>query len=110
VELGRRMAQARLARNLTQADLASRAGVSPRTLARLEAGGGGGEGVRLTGFIRVCRALELLDRLETMLPETTPSPLAQLKLAGRQRRRASRTAPTPPPSAAPPAWTWGNQP
>ena len=37
-ESGRRLAQIRLSRNLTQAELAQRAGVSKRTLERLEMG------------------------------------------------------------------------
>lgn len=39
-ELGRRLAQVRLGKNLTQAQLAAKAGVSKRTVERLEVGGG----------------------------------------------------------------------
>lgn len=37
-ELGRRLAQVRLGKNLTQAQLAAKAGVSKRTVERLEVG------------------------------------------------------------------------
>ena len=107
-ELGVRLARVRLERNLTQAELAERAGVSKRTVERLESGGAGGEGTRLSALIRVCRAFEVLDRLEMMFPEVAPSPMMQLKLAGRRRLRASGTRkPTPP--GGPSTWTWGEK-
>jgi transcriptional regulator with XRE-family HTH domain len=80
------MARARLARNLTQAGLAEQAGVSKRTLERLESGE---VAMQLSGFVRVCRALGLAGRLESFIPETVPSPIAQLKMQGRTRQRAS---------------------
>lgn len=107
-ELGRRLAQARLARNLTQAQLATQAGISKRTLERLESGE---VAAQLSAFIRVCRGLGILDRLELLVPEPTPSPIAQLKLRGRERRRASGRPPATPgaePGQAP--WTWNDQP
>jgi len=45
---------------LTQAQLADRAGVSPRTLQRLEDGDGG---VTLENVLRILRALGVLDNL-----------------------------------------------
>jgi transcriptional regulator with XRE-family HTH domain len=99
-ELGARLATVRLERNLTQAALAEQAGVSKRTIERLESGE---VATHLSGFVRVCRALELLDRFELLVPESVASPIAQLKLQGRKRRRASgekgaRSKPKP--------WTW----
>ena len=85
-ELGARLAQVRLERNLTQAQLAGQAGVSKRTVERLESGA---VATQLSGFIRVCRALNLVERFDQLIPETAPSPIAQLKLQGRKRRRAS---------------------
>lgn len=87
-ELGARLAQVRLGKNLTQAQLAERAGVSKRTVERLETGGAAPQ---LSGFIRICRGLDLLERLELLVPEPVASPMAQLKLGGKQRRRASAT-------------------
>ena len=102
-ELGGRLAAARLARNLTQAALAEEAGVSKRTVERLESGE---VAARLSGLVRVCRALGLVDRLDALVPSPTPSPVEQLKLAGRQRKRASgRSQPT---TRAPRKWTWGD--
>src|SRR5258707_11603993 len=85
-ELGGRLARIRLERNLTQAQLAEQAGVSKRTVERLEAGA---VATQLSGFIRVCRVLDVLDRLDALIAEPVPSPVAQLQLRGRQRQRAS---------------------
>lgn len=108
-ELGARLAQARLERNLTQAQLATQAGISKRTLERMEAGG---SAMQLSAFIRACRVLGLLDHFELLLPESAPSPIAQLKLGGRKRRRASGTTLPPAGQVSAPAqspWTWGDK-
>ena len=102
-EIGRRLEAIRLGRNQTQAQLARQAGVSKRTIERLESGA---VAVQLSGFVRVCRALELLDGLDAFLPEPLISPIALLKLRGRSRRRASGR-PTPAPSTK--TWTWGDE-
>lgn len=102
-ELGSRLAQLRLERNLTQAQLAEQAGVSKRTVERLESGS---VATQLSGFIRVCRVLDLLGRLDLFVPEPVPSPVEQLKMRGRKRQRASakRKAEAPPKK-----WQWGDE-
>ena len=102
-ELGERLARIRLDRNLTQAQLATQAGVSKRTVERLEAGT---VGTQLSGFIRVCRTLDVIERFDLLVPELVPSPVEQLKMAGRKRQRAS-TAKTAEPSAK--KWQWGDK-
>ena len=102
-ELGRRLAQVRLQRNLTQARLAEQAGVSKRTVERLESGG---VATQLSGFIRVCRVLELVERFNLLVPEPVPSPVEQLKLRGRKRLRASERRKA---QAAPRKWQWGDE-
>jgi transcriptional regulator with XRE-family HTH domain len=108
-ELGSRLAQARLELNLTQAQLAKQAGISKRTLERMESGA---TATQMSAFIRACRVLGLLDNFEMLLPERGPSPIAQLKLGGRKRRRASGiSTPTSGQVASPPQspWTWGDR-
>jgi transcriptional regulator with XRE-family HTH domain len=100
-ELGGRLAGARIEQNLTQAVLAEQAGVSKRTVGRLESGE---VATQLSGFLRVCRALGLLERLEILLPEPTPGPMAQLKQAGRKRQRATGKRAAPEKTGK---WTWG---
>jgi transcriptional regulator with XRE-family HTH domain len=86
-ELGARLERTRLERNLSQRELAAEAGVERKAVQRLEAG----EPVKLTSFIRVLRALALLDALDALVPEPLPSPIELLKLRGKRRRRASGT-------------------
>jgi transcriptional regulator with XRE-family HTH domain len=103
-ELGGRLARIRLERNLTQGQLAEQAGVSKRTVERLESGA---VATQLSGFIRVCRVLGMLERLDTLVPEPVPSPVAQLKLRGRQRQRASTTKAV---KSSAKKWQWENKP
>lgn len=100
--VGGRLARARLERNLTQAQLAEQAGVSKRTVERLESGS---VATQLSSFIRVCRVLELIERLDALVREPATSPIEQLKLEGRKRWRASPTKKAKPPSKA---WEWGD--
>ena len=101
-DLGERLAQARLARNLKQEDLALASGVSKHTVERLETG----RSVQLANFIRVLRGLKLAQNLDPLIPDTGPSPLAQLKLKKKQRRRASSPR-EPFPTRGP--WRWGDK-
>lgn len=101
-EVGERLANARLQRNLTQADLAEQAGVAKRTVERLESGQ---VATQLSGFLRVCRVLGILERFDALIPEATLGPIEQLKLQGKKRQRASRQKSTKP---GPQKWTWGD--
>lgn len=98
----------RLERNLTQTALAAAAGVSKRTVGRLEAGE---VATQLSGFVRVCRVLGLLEQFEALVPEPLPSPVAQLQARGRTRQRASRStaaAESRPGGQGRSTWTWGD--
>jgi transcriptional regulator with XRE-family HTH domain len=109
-ELGQRLARLRLDRNLSQDDLAREAGVSKRTLHRMEHG----HSAQMTNWIRVLRALDQLANLEQFLPAPAPSPMQQLKLQGKLRRRASSSsssssvAPAQQHGDGPNPWTWGD--
>lgn len=104
-ELGARLARTRLERNMSQQQLAVEAGLSKRTIERMEAGEEG----KLSNLVRVLRALDLLDRLDALVPEPLPSPIEQLKLRGRRRRRAGRSAAARRAEPAAP-WRWGDEP
>ncbi|NTV98427.1 MAG: helix-turn-helix transcriptional regulator [Chlorobiaceae bacterium] len=100
-ELGGRLAQRRLELQLTQEMLAEQAGVSKRTVERLESGAT----TQLSTMIRILRVLELLDRLESLVPGTGPRPMDLLKLKGKTRKRTGgRRKPT---DEEP--WTWGDE-
>jgi len=99
--IGGRIAGLRLARNLTQGQLAEQAGLGLRTVQRLELGAAA---TQLSGFVRICRVLGLVENLEMFIPEPTMSPMALMKSQGRKRQRATgkKTA-----SGEPKKWTWG---
>lgn len=82
-QLGSRLRGARLAQRLTQKDLALKSGVGLRSIVRLEDSGVG----RIDTLLRVLRALGILDRLDAVLPEEVPSPLAMLNQAATPRPR-----------------------
>jgi transcriptional regulator with XRE-family HTH domain len=102
-ELGGRLAGARLGRNLTQAELAEQAGVSKRTVERLESGA---VATQLSGFLRVCRVLGLVERFESLVPEVAASPMEQLKRQGGKRQRATGKKAV---AIKPGKWTWGDE-
>jgi transcriptional regulator with XRE-family HTH domain len=105
-EIGRRLRAARLARNLTQRQVAQEAGVSEVTVNKIE----GGEAAKLVTLIRLLRVLDLLDDLEAAIPEPGPSPLDELRRHGRGRQRASspRAARSQIPGDGRP-WQWGDE-
>jgi transcriptional regulator with XRE-family HTH domain len=98
-DLGRRIEALRLGRNLQQSELAREAGVSRRTITRLESG----QSVSLDTLLRVMRALGLASRLDTLLPEPTVQPIERVRFKSRQRKRASARK-----QPAPGAWTWAD--
>ncbi len=102
-EFGHRLTRARLARNMSQKQLAEEAGVGERTVARVEAG----ESPTLANVIRILRALDLVDGLDRLVPEPVANPLVELEQRGRRRRRASSVR-TPRPRSADGGWTWGD--
>jgi len=76
--LGQRIAELRLSRQLKQAELAYEAGVSHRTLQRLEAG----EPVKSDGLIKVIKCLGHLDNVLAALDTLGFSPYEKLAEAG----------------------------
>ena len=99
-ELGARLSSVRLSRDLTQAELAHDAGVSKRTVERIEAG----QSAQLTSFIRILRTLDLLKGLGLLLPPPQPGPMDLLRRGGSAPQRATgRNAPADEP------WTWADE-
>ena len=101
-ELGQRLAQLRLNRNLLQDALAAEAGVSLRTLTRIE----NGEPSQTINVLRVLRVLGLLENLEALVQPPPLSPLQQLQLQGKKRKRASRQSKAATAAVAEPPWQW----
>lgn len=100
-EIGERLAAERVLRELTQADLAREAGVSKRTVERLE----NGESVQLANLVRVLRAVGLLEKLDALLPPAAPGPMDLLAGRRRPRQRVRRKFSSIREPKQP--WRWG---
>ncbi len=84
-ELGRRLKQARLNADLTQAEVALRAGLNRRTVLNAEKGK-----VQLDNLVAMLVAMDVVEQLKMFLPVQEISPLQLAKLRGRERQRASK--------------------
>jgi transcriptional regulator with XRE-family HTH domain len=85
-EFGARFKALRLAQNINQEQLSFESGVPLRTLSRLE----NGHTVSIDVLIKILRALNMLERLELLVPTVEISPMQRKeKRAIKQRQRAS---------------------
>ncbi|TCD47349.1 helix-turn-helix transcriptional regulator [Chlorobium sp. N1] len=100
-ELGGRLAGRRLELQLSQETLAEQAGISKRTVERIESGAT----TQISSMIRVMRTLGILERLEALVPERRPRPMDLVKLEGKARKR-TRSRKTPENRKN---WTWGDE-
>jgi len=94
-----RIESIRLSRNITQEQLADEAGVSIRTIGRLEKG----KGVSMDTFIRVLIALRIQHNLEVLLPDPAIRPIERIGLDSGERKRARPTKSENKLIA----WSWG---
>ncbi len=85
-ELGNRLKQTRLKADLTQAEVASRAGLNRRTILNAEKGK-----VQLENLIAILVSIDMADQLNMFLPVQEISPIQLAKLKGQERQRASKS-------------------
>lgn len=83
-QLGERLKQARLNRNITQEHIARQIGVSRRTVINAEKGQ-----VTLENLVSILQVLGLASQLDSFLPAQPLSPVQLMKLQGTRRQRAS---------------------
>ena len=84
-EIGKRIRRKRLNKNMSQEDIAVKAGLSRRTISLVESNGCVGFKV----IICILRVLKNLEDLDLLFPEESLSPIQLLKLKGSIRKRAS---------------------
>ena len=88
--LGAELRRMRLERNLSQAEVAQRAGLDRTTVVQLEAG----RAATMLTVVQVLRAMDRLELLDAFHQEPQPTPYmvveAQAKYLKQQRKRASR--------------------
>ena len=94
-ELGVRLARTRKRQGHSQEALAKQAGIGVATLRRIE----DGRDSQLGSWLKILKALELASSIEGLLPESVPSPRAEV-LAGQKRRRTKRSSK---------AFEWGDE-
>ncbi len=100
-EIGTRIERLRLSRNITQAELADDAGISERTLRRLESGAG----ATLDTLVRVLLALKIHQNLDLLVPDSRVRPIERVRTGGSERQR-SRSKVSAKPTKQ---WHWGTQ-
>ena len=100
-ELGGRLTRRRLELQLTQKEMADQAGVSKRTVERIEAGAT----TQMSTLVRILRILKLLNNLNNLIPETGSRPMDLLKLKGKERQRATRKKKQQPDES----WQWDDE-
>jgi transcriptional regulator with XRE-family HTH domain len=120
VSLGEQLERNRLSQNIPQIELAQNAGISARTLRRLESGEGGS----MDSFIRVLMALNIDSNLSVLIPDSKIRPMERTRPAKTERVRASRSKKLMDKAASAqstknkkvkphvkgkPTWTWGDE-
>ena len=85
-ELGHRIRQLRLRRNITQKELAEATTLSLNTIKSIESGRG-----KLSTLIAVLRELDALNDLDNFIAEISISPMQLAKRQGKSRQRATGT-------------------
>jgi len=73
--LGQRMRRIRLAKNLDQRTVAEKAGLSEKSMRNLESG----RGSTIETLLRVLKALDYIEALDLLAPETIIDPISLLK-------------------------------
>lgn len=86
-KIGRRLKDIRIKQNMTQGELAERAGMSILTVANIEKG----KPVSILLFLCAIRELGLLENLELLVPETKISPIELKRMQGKKRYRVRHT-------------------
>ena len=84
-ELNERLKLYRINYPMTQKELADKSGISVRSISRFE----NGEDISLSAFLKILHALELGDRIDTLVPDLNKRPSAYLETE-KKRQRASR--------------------
>ena len=104
IALCKRLEEIRLSRNMTQEHMAAEAGVSLRTVGRLEKG----QGVSMDTFIRVLKALRIQQNLEALLPDLSVRPIERIGVRSAERRRARPARTKSPNTPENQTWQWGD--
>lgn len=95
-EFAQRLARMRKAQGYSQSELAKEAGIGVATLRRIEAG----QDSRIVSWLKLLKALDMTAAIDSLLPETFLSPMAEARAATSRKRNTSS-----PPSGI----VWGDE-
>lgn len=98
VEIGSRIRQKRLNKNITHKELVEQTGMSRTTISKIE----NGESASFSNIIMILRALDSIDQLDLFLPATLIDPATLSKIEGDKRQRASKKK-----EVSDTSWEWG---
>lgn len=106
LRLGAGISQRRISLNLTQQELAAQAGISKRTLERLESG----LAVQTSNLLAVLYRLDLLRAFLALVPGDAGSPIQRVRALHREapRQRVRKPAETERGNVES-EWTWGDE-
>ena len=85
-EIGKRIARYRIDGNLSQKELADKAGIGLVTLIRLESG----ESINTRTLYKVLKALSVLENMEILLPDADFRPIDYLRYTKKAPQRVSK--------------------
>jgi len=85
-EIGKRIRQLRLNKNISQQSLSEKTGIHRVTLSKIERG----QKISLLTIIQILRGLDELQRLDNIIPSEKLSPLQIARFHEKERKRASR--------------------
>ena len=100
-ELGKRIREVRIDMDMTQNEAAKKAGVTAKTVSRIE----NGEDLAVSTMLNVLRALGLAQNMDALVPELTARPsrlMANEKERLRVRKKASQNDSSR-------QWKWGDE-
>lgn len=100
-EIGRRIKSERIAKSMTQEEMARSAGLSLRTIGNLESG----RDVSFSTVIEVLRVLGRVQGIDALIPEQVIRP-SQIVSMGKVRERASRKGKA---DTLEGGWKWGDE-
>lgn len=103
--MGIRIESCRIAREWTQARLAREAGLSKRTIERLEAG----HSIQLTSFLKILTALGLVGDVLAAIPSDELSPVDELEKERSSKRRQRASTSRLREREARKTWKWGDE-
>ena len=100
-ELGRRIRETRIDMGMTQTEIAGKAGVTKRTISRIE----NGEDLTVSTLLNVLRALHLAQNVDALVPEAVIRP--SVLMAGMKKKQRVGKAVRREAKAR--LWKWGDE-